>query len=141
MTIRPSLAVIALAAMLGACATLSAPRLAPSAAAQLNAPPTPDSAIGKTIEQVEAANGQPSRQWDLPDGRRAFQWEQNSVTSHVAAVGKGEISGHGSEMTCYYTLYSRMTDKGRWTVIGADPPRPGCLEVAIAGGGQPAAAK
>ena len=143
MTVRPSLALIALATTLGACATMITPKPAPTPApvAQLNAPPTADAAVGKAIEDVVAVNGPPSRQWDLPDGRRAYQWEQSSVTSRVGVAGKGEITGQGSETTCFYTLYSRANDKGRWTVIGADPPRPGCLKVAMAGAAPPAANK
>lgn len=143
MSIRPSLALIALASSLAACGTMPAFKLAPTPApvAELNAPPTPDAAIGKAIEDVVAVNGQPSRQWDMPDGRRAFQWEQSSVTSRVGVAGRGEVSGHGSETTCYYTLYSRLLNKGRWTVVGADPPRPGCLKVAMAGAAQPTSSK
>ena len=140
MTVRISLAVTALAAILGACAVMPAPAPTPASSAQLNSPPTSDGAMGRFIEDVMAVNGPPSHLWDLPDGRRAFQWEQSSVTARVGDAAKGEVVGAASQTTCYYTLYTLQTDKGRWTVIGADAPAKGCLKVAM-NGAAPTAAK
>jgi len=83
MTIRLCFAVIALAAVLGACAVMPAPAPTPATSAQLNTPPNADGAMGKYIEDVMAVNGPPSQLWDLPDGRRAYQWQQSSVTARV----------------------------------------------------------
>ena len=139
MTFRISLAVAALAAVLGACAITPAPKPA-SSSAQLNAPPTSDGAMGKFIEDVMAVNGPPAHLWDLPDGRRAYQWEQSSVTARIGDAAPGELVGAASQTTCYYTLYTHQTDKGRWTVIGADAPAKGCLKLAM-NAAAPSAAK
>ncbi len=139
MTFRLSLTVTALAAVLGACAAMPARAPTPAPSAQLNTPPTSDGAMGKYIEDVMAVNGPPSHLWDLPDGRRAYQWEQSSVTARVGDAARGEVVGAASQTTCYYTLYTHQTDQGRWTVIGAAPPAPGCLKVAMNGPAPPAA--
>ena len=140
MTIRLCFAVIALAAVLGACAVMPAPAPTPATSAQLNTPPNADGAMGKYIEDVMAVNCPPSQLWDLPDGRRAYQWQQSSVTARVGDAARGEVVGAASQTTCYYTLYTHKTDQGRWTVVGADAPAPGCLKVAM-NGGAPVAAK
>ncbi len=128
MNLRLTLAMTALAAVLCACAT--APTTAPLVADAGPAPLAAEGTVGRSIDDIVAANGPPSQQWDLPDGRRVYQWQQTSLTASVAeAGGRGEVVGGASQTTCSFTLYTRQ-EKGRWTVVAYDPPRPGCMKVA-----------
>jgi hypothetical protein len=85
--------------------------------------------VGAPIDQAIANNGPPSSQWDLPDGRRAYQWQQSSVSARVGvnrAKDTVVAGSQSSQTTCFYTLYTRQDDKGLWTVVGAEQTRPGC---------------
>ncbi len=129
MTVRLTVTVAVLAAGLGACAhgfsTALAPQT-PSAAAS-------DGAVGRPIDEVMAANGPPTGQWELPDGRRAYQWQASSVTARVGSTGSGEVQGAASQTTCFYTLYTRPDAKGVAKVVGYEAPRPGCMKLAMNG--------
>jgi hypothetical protein len=133
MSVRISLAML-LAAATAACA--SAPTVqeqASTAIFQGDAFKT-DAAVGHKIDEAIAANGPPASQWDLPDGRRAFQWQEVSLTATVgAARGDGALVGGASQTTCYYTLYARPDAKGLYKVVGFDQPRPGCGRLAMNG--------
>jgi hypothetical protein len=125
MSVRMFSAMLLLAA-LTACAV--APPPPPQAAGF-----APDGAVGRKIDDAIAVNGPPSLQWDLPDGRRAYQWQQSSVTARVGApegVG-GAVVGAASQTTCYYTLYTLPDGKGLWKVVGYEQPRPGCGRLAM----------
>lgn len=128
MTFRLTVTVAALAMGLGACAQgLSALAVqTPSAAAS-------DGAVGRAIQDVVVANGPPTGQWDMPDGRHAYQWQASSVTARVSGVRNGEVQGAASQTTCYYTLYTRPDAKGVAKVVGYDAPRPGCMKLAMNG--------
>jgi hypothetical protein len=129
MTIRLTVIVTALTAGLGACAGLSQSALAP----QTPAAAASGGAIGRTVDDVMAANGPPSQDWDLPDGRHAYQWQSSALSARVgpARKGKGEVSSGGvSRTTCFYTVYSRKDAKGVAKVVGFDEPSPGCMKVA-----------
>jgi hypothetical protein len=91
-----------------------------------------DAAVGHKIDETIAANGPPTAQWDLPDGRRAFQWQESSVVARVGppAAGNGAVTGAASQTTCFYTLYTQQDGK-TWKVVGYDPPRPGCGRLAM----------
>jgi hypothetical protein len=127
MTFRLTVTVAALAASLGACAHGSGLALQQPAAA------ASDGAVGRPIDEVMAANGPPSGQWDLPDGRHAYQWQASSVTARVGATRNGEVQGAASQTTCFYTLYTRPDAKGVAKVVGYDAPRPGCMKLAMNG--------
>jgi hypothetical protein len=128
MTFRVSVSMAVLAAVLGACAAAPAAQVGPLAA---------DQAVGRGIDDVMAADGPPNQQWDLPDGRRAYQWQETSVTARVgAAAADGEVMGAASQTTCYYTLYARPDAKGRFLVVGYEPPRPGCMKFAMNSAGR-----
>jgi hypothetical protein len=127
MTVRLTVTVAVLAAGLGACAHGSSLALQQPAAA------ASDGAVGRPIDEVMAANGPPSGQWDLPDGRHAYQWQASSVTARVGAARNGEVQGAASQTTCYYTLYTRPDAKGVAKVVGYDAPRPGCMKLAMNG--------
>jgi hypothetical protein len=129
MTVRLTVTVAVLAMSMGACAHGFSKALAvqePAAAAS-------DGAVGRAIDEVMAANGPPSGQWDLPDGRHAYQWQASSVTARVGATRNGEVQGAASQTTCYYTLYTRPDAKGVAKVVGYDSPRPGCMKLAMNG--------
>ena len=129
MTVRLTVTVAVLAMSLGACAHGFSKALAvqePAAAAS-------DGAVGRAIDEVMAANGPPSGQWDLPDGRHAYQWQASSVTARVGATRNGEVQGAASQTTCFYTLYTRPDAKGVAKVVGYDAPRPGCMKLAMNG--------
>jgi hypothetical protein len=124
MTVRLTLnlTVLASAALaLSGCAT--APPPGPLAASKT---------VGRKIDEVMAANGPASGQWDLPDGRRVYQWQEISVMARVGASEiSGEVSGAASQTTCYTTLYARPDAAGRFKVISYEAPRPGCLKLAM----------
>ena len=85
--------------------------------------------VGAPIDKAIASNGPPSSQWDLPDGRRASQWQQSSVTARVGvnrASGAVVAGSETSQTTCFVTLYTRQDGKGVWSVVGAEQTRPGC---------------
>lgn len=91
-----------------------------------------EAVVGKKIDEAIAANGPPTLQWDLPDGRRAYQWQESSVIARVGANGvNGAVVGAASQTTCYYTLYTLPDTKGLYKVIGFEPPRPGCGRLAM----------
>jgi hypothetical protein len=123
MSVRTYMAMLLLAG-LTACATGPSPQ---SADVKTN------TEVGKKIDDAIAANGPPTLQWDLPDGRRAYQWQQTSVTARVGAPdgAAGAVIGNASQTTCYYTLYTLQDPKGLWKVVGYEQPRPGCGRLAM----------
>jgi hypothetical protein len=122
---RLTLPLALLATCLAACATAS-PR----------GPLAADQSVGRRIDEVVARNGPVSRRWDLPDGRRAYQWQETSVIARVGgAEADGEVTGAASQTTCYLTLYAQRRGDGGWTVIGYDAPPPGCQSLAMNGRG------
>ncbi len=137
MNIRLTLTVVAVGAALGAalsgCANVQ--KLgAFTAPVQSDITPSATGPIGHRLDEVTAVNGPPSVQWDMPDGRKAYQWQSSSVSATVAPAKKGEIKTAGvSQTTCYYTLYTRPDAKGVVKVVGAEEPTPGCMRLAMVG--------
>ena len=123
LNVRLTLTLAAAGALLASCA--GGPARAPSVTAGAEA-------VGHLVEEIAAANGPPTRQWDLPDGRRVYQWQSSSVTARVGAARDGELLGAASQTTCFYTFYARPGPKG-FVVVGAEPQRPGCLKLAMNG--------
>jgi hypothetical protein len=118
LTLSPTVLVLALGALaLQACAGASPP-----------GPLAADKTVGHKIDEVMAANGPASGEWDLPDGRRIYQWQETSVMARVgASTISGEVTGAASQTTCFTTLYARPDAAGRFKVVAFDAPRPGCL--------------
>ncbi len=88
-------------------------------------------AVGHKIDETISANGPPTAQWDLPDGRRVYQWQQASIIARVGApTVDGAVTGAASQTTCTYTLYAVMDGK-TWKVVGYEPPRAGCVRLAM----------
>lgn len=137
MTIRLTLIVAAVGAAAGAalCGCTTMPQLgAFTAPVQADVAPSATGPIGHRLDEVTAVNGPPSLQWDMPDGRKAYQWQSSSVSATVAPAKKGEIKTAGvSQTTCYYTLYTLPDSKGVVKVVGAEDPRPGCMRLAMVG--------
>ena len=121
----------ALGALVSGCTSMPKPvaALAPEAViAQPNGP------VGHTLDEVTAQNGPPSQQWDMPDGRHAYQWQSAAISATVAPGRRGEVKNTDvSQVTCYYTLYTRPDAKGVVKVVAAEDAKPGCMTLAMAG--------
>jgi len=99
-----------------------------------DAAPATNGPVGHRLDEITVANGPPSQQWDMPDGRHAYQWQSSSISATVAPARKGEINSTGvSQTTCFYTLYTRTDAKGVVKVVGAEDTRPGCMTLAMVG--------
>jgi hypothetical protein len=105
--------------------------LAACAAAPASLTGFTSAALGRKIDETISANGPPTAQWDLPDGRRVYQWQQASIVARVGSpAGDGAVVGAASQTTCTYTLYAAMDGK-TWKVVGYEPPRAGCGRLAM----------
>ncbi len=95
--------------------------------------------IDRDITAVIARHGQPTTEFDLPDGRRAFQWEMvdtdyipDSVEwkeENTDSGQRGEVhhsGGYTSTSVCYYTFYTKPYGKNGWRVVGFEKPRFEC---------------
>jgi hypothetical protein len=122
---------IALGALLCGCANMPKPSAALAPEAVIAAPNGP---VGHTLDEVMVLNGPPSQQWDMPDGRRAYQWQSAAISATVAPGRRGEIRNTDvSQVTCYYTLYTRPDAKGVVKVVAAEEAKPGCMTLAMVG--------
>jgi hypothetical protein len=131
MNLRQTLTLAALGAALAGCASTPKLGVVPT---QPEVALSPDNPVGHRLDEIVEVNGPPSKQWDLPDGRRAYQWQSSSISATVAPARKGEIKAAGvSQTTCFYTLYARADAKGVVKVVGADTPSPGCMKLAMVG--------
>ena len=122
----------ALGGLLAGCADVPkklAAALAPEAVIT-----SPNGPVGHTLTEVMTYNGPPSQQWDMPDGRTAYQWQSAAISATVAPASRGEIKSTGvSQITCTYTLYTRPDAKGVAKVVAADDTTPGCMRLAMVG--------
>lgn len=89
------------------------------------------STIGKDISQVMVEYGPPAAQFNLPDGRRAYQWViRDNYTSGSGYTnnwtGITNINATTSTVSCNYTLYTLPNGQGGWSVVGYEPPKAGC---------------
>lgn len=103
--------------------------------------------VGRPVEAVMARYGRPDDTFDLPDGRRAFQWiEIETSTSPGSAVTRTrrepDGAGHGPSRTttrteytpptqttnrCVYTMYGRRDPRtGGWMLESFERPEFGC---------------
>jgi len=95
--------------------------------------------IDRDITAVIARHGQPYTEFDLPDGRRAFQWKivdteyiPDSVEweeENTDSGKRGEVhrsGGYASTSTCYYTFYATSYGENGWRVVGFEKPRFEC---------------
>lgn len=96
--------------------------------------------VGQGLETAMAQYGPPDAQFDLPDGRRAFQWVDINTSTSPGQIAE-EVS-HGpngrrtqTELTpaattynrCFYTMYARYDPARRgWVFDSFEPPAFGC---------------
>jgi hypothetical protein len=131
MNLRLTLTLTALGAVLAGCASMPKVGVVP---VEQEVALSPDNPVGHPLTEIVDINGPASQQWDLPDGRRVYQWQSSSISATVAPARKGEIKAAGvSQTTCYYTLYAKADAKGVVKVVAADEPRPGCMKLAMVG--------
>lgn len=99
--------------------------------------------IGRTPQEVMARYGPPDNVFDMPDGRRAYQWLEISETTSPGSeetrtrwvekrdgrrerVTTTEISPPVNERKkCYYTMYAHR-DRGDWIFDSFERPEFGC---------------
>lgn len=90
--------------------------------------------VGRDIAEAVVELGPPSAAFDMPDGRRAFQWAIDSsyvmpTMTTGTAYGAGGMAffntqtsgGQVISSTCRYTLFAEEV-RGRWTVVDFAPP-------------------
>lgn len=97
--------------------------------------------VGEPIEKPIAQYGPPANSFDMPDGRRAFQWLFDSsgaipmpTTTTTTAFGTGGSATAVSTGTtmmpfsqrCFYTLYAEGSEQEGWIVSGYETPRAAC---------------
>lgn len=93
--------------------------------------------VGRDITSVMATYGPPYQQFDLPDGRVAFQWRltdvenrpQETIVSGAASDGRFEgrvvtYQAHTTQQVCFYTFYTaRAARSGAGTtIVGFERP-------------------
>jgi hypothetical protein len=91
--------------------------------------------VGKDVNQIVAQYGPPVNSFDLPDGRRAFQWRLDSayvMPTTTTFTGYGNVAtafnsgGAIISNACYYTLYTKPNPQKSYTVVSFEPPRMDC---------------
>lgn len=99
--------------------------------------------VGKPLQAGMAQYGPPDFVFDMPDGRRAFQWKMTqtglapTITTTqanvyappgaYAQVNSSQITTGGGVVssTCLYTMYAAWQD-GAWIFVGYEKPRLNC---------------
>lgn len=95
--------------------------------------------VGRDITSVIAQYGPPTHEFDLPDGRRAFQWERLE-THHIPDTSVYDekhsrrrtrgtsttLGGYVEEELCFYTMYAEPGPADRWLIVGFEKPRLAC---------------
>lgn len=95
--------------------------------------------VGKDVSEVQLQYGPPINVLDMPDGRKAFQWRQDSAmlmptTTHYTGYQSGNLingsaytSGGGLfTNTCFYTLFAKANANKSYTVVGFQKPTLDC---------------
>ena len=95
--------------------------------------------VGRDVANVVARYGPYEETFDLPDGRRAFQWrivETSVVPTETTADeiqtrnGSSErirtTGGYWKEETCFYTVYAVPYGETGWTIVGYEKPSFDC---------------
>ena len=98
-----------------------------------------ESFVGQDISMAVVKYGPPANVFEMPDGRRAFQWRmRNSVivpqTTSYNVTGFGNMiygcstttGGYLGEQVCFYTLYGQKNNNQSWTVVGFAQPTMMC---------------
>ena len=100
--------------------------------------------VGQPIHAVVIRNGPPSNVFDLPDGRRVFQWSMNrtfvmpttAYNSGTAYPSGGSVNwyqqttiagGQAYTQRCVYSLYAMWYDsQNTWMVTSFEKPPYAC---------------
>lgn len=99
--------------------------------------------VGRSPEAVMARYGPPDNVFDMPDGRRAFQWvqvTQSTSTATEESRTRWDDRRHGRERVttrqttpavsethkCYYTLYATLSPENIWIFNSFEEPEFGC---------------
>lgn len=96
--------------------------------------------VGKDVTDVALDYGPPVAAFDLPDGRRAFQWKVDSVTmmptqTTVTGYGSGnwytadilQTGGGAFASSCIYTMFGQKNASKSYTITGYKEPTLGCM--------------
>lgn len=108
---------------------------------------TMENYMGRTVQEVAVTYGPPTNVFDMPDGRRAFQWQidtsfnapARSTTYGTAQVYAPPGSSYGtvnaqsttvttpattSTISCLYTMYGKWDEERQaWILVGFEKPR------------------
>lgn len=102
---------------------------------------TMQSYVGISVEQVMLKEGPPINVFDMPDGRRVFQWtDTKSYTSSPLTNTTGYVDGSGTirttaittggrthEWDCLYSLYAVQSGNSEnWVITGFEDPGFSC---------------
>lgn len=95
--------------------------------------------VGQDVSTAVLRYGPPVNVFDLPDGRRAFQWKMNSSyyvpqTTTFNAYGTGSYvsgsstttGGYAATQTCFYTIFGLPNTNDSYTITGFQKPRLAC---------------
>ncbi|MBW8743281.1 MAG: hypothetical protein JF628_02845 [Sphingomonas sp.] len=100
--------------------------------------------IGRTPQDVMARYGRPDNVFDMPDGRRAYQWLQISKSTSAGSeesrtrwverrdgrrerVTTTQVNPPVSETKkCFYTMYAHRGPAGDWIFDSFKEPEFGC---------------
>lgn len=95
--------------------------------------------VGRDVSAAIARYGPPENVFDLPDGRRAFQWKmvdsyivptETSADNVDTSSGRRETvrtsGGYWKEEVCFYTVYASEGVVGNWTIIAFEKPTFDC---------------
>lgn len=113
-----------------------------------------ESYVGKDIRRVFADYGPPQNKYDMPEGKKAFQWVMtrtqttptyttttgninsdsylygNNVTTNSDISATSTTTGGDIQVSkCFYTLYAGWDKNAKgWIVTNFEKPRLGCLQ-------------
>ncbi|NKX43367.1 hypothetical protein [Roseicyclus persicicus] len=92
--------------------------------------------VGQDVTAVMVRYGPPVAQFDLPDGRTAFQWATSTpiiapMTTTVTGYGNFATAqttgGYLGQQNCVYTLYAAPNQSGSFTITGFEQPTFDCM--------------
>lgn len=91
--------------------------------------------VGRDVASVIARYGPYENTFNMPDGRRAFQWKmvetsmipfESTVDEVMTRNGSSErvrsSGGYWNEETCFYTVYALPSGENDWTIVGYEKP-------------------
>jgi hypothetical protein len=98
--------------------------------------------VGRPVTDAIADYGPPTNAYDLPGGRRAFQWSRSTSVSWGGYNAQGNAMTYGAWTnaqaigsaysvsqtdTCYYTVQAEWRDPpGAWYIVSFTEPRFSC---------------